>query len=688
MSTGKPSAMKGSPSARKGHKRQNCVRISLIPTMLGPPTRSPSPCMNDIEEESPSSTAEKIPGIGLGFSGTRSLPRPPRTSIFAPDLKANTTSIRAPLTPTSPTLPMANYDHGPLGSLAVTQGCYIPTGLNGKEGNRLSETSIFSIPIFPSPCRNTISRPGTSPPPPTFELTGHLTGYNTRFDSSDAVAGASSPFEMLLDIRVTPGKPLLIDEYDPEQPQLVFQTPTASFKRFPSTFSVIQEEPSSRSNGTPAYEQLRSEDSPPCSPKTILPPSFPAHGGPSTYDLPIKDTTIPEEPLDMIDPGILSKEAFDSLNCPFDSKNGGIMKTPDSSRSSIPFPTSPTSAKSMLEPLLEAAFPSSPPRATNTPSSPSIKRARSATQFGTSPPVFSLQSSPTSIYSLPSPSSPPFPFPPSSPLPRFAQLPTPALNFADMPTLSPLPSGPRVSPPWPLRFSIQKLRRMNSDAEKGGKGERRYLRLGREDSIALPGEESWLDELDGGDAWGEEKSMHLVGDLLNDCEEEGPQLGLETDTTAAPPTTASAAPEPPIAEPKDLLEASNPPPPPDRSSSLWEQGKNFWTSTPPYPPPYSPNKPHQLFQPLASSPPPPAPAARKRLFEVAKDEDAGAGAAPAQENGGVGARRRGAAGSRYRKRSALGVGTPNVRIQVQPPSSGGVGGTPGSLYDAEGFLRV
>ncbi|KAF2276486.1 uncharacterized protein EI97DRAFT_41368 [Westerdykella ornata] len=53
LSSGKPSAMKGSPSARKGHRRQNCVRISLAPTILGPPSRSPSPSvMNDIQEES------------------------------------------------------------------------------------------------------------------------------------------------------------------------------------------------------------------------------------------------------------------------------------------------------------------------------------------------------------------------------------------------------------------------------------------------------------------------------------------------------------------------------------------------------------------------------------------------------------------------------------------------------------
>ncbi|KAK4986793.1 hypothetical protein LTR50_005088 [Elasticomyces elasticus] len=55
MLPGKPSALKGSPSARKGHKRQNCVRISVLaPTILGPHSRCASPVpMRGIQEESP-----------------------------------------------------------------------------------------------------------------------------------------------------------------------------------------------------------------------------------------------------------------------------------------------------------------------------------------------------------------------------------------------------------------------------------------------------------------------------------------------------------------------------------------------------------------------------------------------------------------------------------------------------------
>ncbi len=69
---------------------------------------------------------------------------------------------------------------------------------------------------------------------------------------------------------------------------------------------------------------------------------------------------------------------------------------------------------------------------------------------------------------------------------------------------------------------------MNSDAAnakkaKNGRGERRYLRLGREDSMQLPGEESWLDELEDDEAVevDEEEGRRLVGSVLEGWEDEG-----------------------------------------------------------------------------------------------------------------------------------------------------------------------
>lgn len=78
----------------------------------------------------------------------------------------------------------------------------------------------------------------------------------------------------------------------------------------------------------------------------------------------------------------------------------------------------------------------------------------------------------------------------------------PSLGFGAMPTLNASHiTGPRNSPQSPLRTSIVKLRRMNYDAEKEGKSkagrdERRYLHLGREASIAISGDDSFLDEME------------------------------------------------------------------------------------------------------------------------------------------------------------------------------------------------
>jgi len=775
LSSGKPSAMKGSPSARKGHRRQNCVRISLAPTILGPWIRSPSPSMmKDILEESPNGSTEDR-RVGLGFSNTRSLPRPPSCSTFAPDLKLDSKSIRASLTIISPTLAMTPYDQAPTAGPDDTV----------QEDKRASTSSFFSISTFPNPYYDSITSP------PTFSLSRPSSEYDRREQESSTMP--SSPFEPLLSDSPSSHQPLL-DEYDPEYPRLVFETPESSprAKNFPSPISTIPEESSTVGKSSMDYERLPNGDSPPCSPKTLRPnSSLP----PADTDYPqysVQFSTIQEESfLETIDPAILSNDAFATLNRGFDA-DMCTTQPGKSPRESTPLPESAETANAMLEPLLEAAFGSSPTLENGTGS----QRAYfdQAMQSG--------RSSASSIYSSPSPRTSLCPSPtsflPSSPRPQHAKLPTPSLNFSDMPSLAPSLCGPRGSPPRPLRTSIAKLRRMNSDAEengkdKAGRAERRYLRLGREDSIALPGEESYLDELEDdmeeskeGITLNEAKSRRLVGSLL-DWEEEATMLDLDgpkdTEATGAgaqDPTAASLntqrsegkqnpmdqdqehipssppalSPSSPL--PKSDVETSDPIDP-TRSSSICEHGEKFWQSTPPRPTATSlqqinsPNKPrNNNFLPLASSPlstprsaknrvstgtttaivAPTSTNRRKRAFSVAKDDevsptqvenhfrfssprasiahntatnnniintsDATAGAhntnntnngtpttTPQSRN-----RSNRTSGNRYRKRSALaGIGTPNVnvRIQVQPPS--GEMGTPGSLYDQDGFLR-
>ncbi|KAF2651272.1 hypothetical protein K491DRAFT_100020 [Lophiostoma macrostomum CBS 122681] len=720
-SSGKPSALKGSPSARKGHRRKNSVRISLDPTILGPPSRTPSPSgMKDIQEESPTGTSEKRSSIGLGFTNTRSLPRPPSTSVFAPDVKFAATSIRASLTPSSPTLSMANYDQGP------SRGTRNPSTLNH---NRVSTGSIFTIPTFPSPCHDTVYSSSIISPPPTFAIQRPSNEYEV--EDRDAF-DPSSHFEMMLpdiNIHSSPERPLLTEEYDPERPSLILQTPASgpNVRNFSSPFSTILEEPSPTSvDQVTGYEQMSTSDSPPCSPKTLRPNLHMPFSQPTYPQYSIQHSTIPEEsPLETIDPAILSKDASSTLNSVY-KPNFGIPTGSCSGITSMPMPASPGTAMSMLEPLLEAAFPSSAP---------------ADVQAGHEQPLTPAESSPSSVYTSPSPSDSPLPspLPPRSPRPRNEQLPTPALDFANMPTLAPGLRGPRESPGQPLRTSIAKLRRLNSDAKKGGKdkagrGERRYLRLGREDSIALPGDESFFDELedeeeeeegeDSESTFDEVKGRHLVGDLL-DWEEEATMLDLadtNAPTLTATPTQKSFDEQdtPRQEQAKFSMPSSHVPSSPKvdhddtsviRSSSIWEDGERFWHSTPPAPRTRnssainhtmtitSPNKPKNTFLPLSSSPlstpfSTNTKASRKRDFDVAKDESLTMVENAYTSVGGTSPTGRKIAGSpdsrasRYRRRrEALGVGTPNVRIQVQAPSTGGGNGTPGSLYDAQGFFR-
>lgn len=703
ISTGKPSALKGSPGARKsGHTRQNCVRISLIPTMLGPQSRSPSPAIHDIAEESPQASSEKVQNVGFSLSGTRSLPSPPSTSIFAPELKFNATSIRASLAESSPTLSMANFDHGPIGTPVKTQAHSSLPGASHQDVETMSPSSVISLGAFPSPCHDLPQSCVMISPPPIFALSRPSNEYADDARPYDEMPMMSSPFEVFLDINSSPGRPLVLDNYDLERPYFAHQTPTTKLMRnFSSPFSTILEESSSKSDG---YEQLKSEDSPPCSPKSMPSDSCSNLRDRAAYNLPIKDTAIPEEPMDTIDPAILSKDAFTSLNSPFDYKSGGIAKDRNENCSSTTMLPNFTAAIYSMQPLLDAAFPSSPP--VQHIDLPSTHAPHDSMVFD--PPGLYLQSSPTSDCSFLSPSSP-FPMAPSSPRPAHAQLPllTPTLNFAAVPSLA--PSGPREPPARSLRSSIQTLRRMNSDTQKGNKAERRYANLGREDSIALPGEESWLEDLDKYEdedegTWDEDKGRALVGDLGFDWDEnwDATVLDLYTDPVLSSipeiSTSASSTPTPTVngdadglnmeesvAEAnveKDYLFNGRS----DRHSSIWEDGEKFWASTqPPHPPQLSsPNKPIDRFVPLSSSPLSTR-SGKKRAFEVAKDE------LPAQEDvvkeKGSLERDMKRDSGKYRKRSVLGVGTPNVKVNVVPPSSGGREGTPGSLYDGDGFLR-
>ena len=214
----KPSAMKGSPTAKKGHKRQNCVRIStLTPQILGPPSSRPtSPSiMQGIEEEpgDGGDTAASPPGVRFVSSQRHS--RPPSACSFAPNLRIQT--LRASLTPSSPTLSAwtAYQEHG-----LPSQVSDSSLSASASPGTRpispqSRRSSNFSIQAFPSPGKVTIADVQLRQPIPEFCLSR---------PSTDTVEGESlSPFglQLSLDPDMPSSPPMPVpkhDEYDPAHP--------------------------------------------------------------------------------------------------------------------------------------------------------------------------------------------------------------------------------------------------------------------------------------------------------------------------------------------------------------------------------------------------------------------------------------------------------------------------------------
>ncbi|KAL6706333.1 hypothetical protein ACN47E_005623 [Coniothyrium glycines] len=700
-SAGKPSALKGSPSARQGHRRKNSVRISLVPIIHGLPNQTQNlPTSNGATDE-PMEKKTTINSNGLGLT-SRALPTPPASVKFEPELKSGATSIKASLTTSSTALPLVEYDQ----SYVVFPTDTILPHLSERELKRLSNGSIFSLSRFPNaPSVIEVQELDTSESHMLPSKQSH--DFHSNWMPETPLI-QQNPFGMQTPERQnSPEQRDLIglDEYDPERPSCVYQTPPAKNAPVPykSACTTIIEESSVNSNKTIDVNQKIYGDSPPVSPKTISPPRFTLDNNPA-YRLPIHSTMIPEDTSDTIDPALLSKDNFLVLNSSVDDISSSFYRTPNSSRLSL---IMPRTASSMLEPLIA-----------NNVDSPTIGHTQSR-QSSSEYSSRSLSPSPgASPIELPSPVFP------CSPRPAHAELPLNRLsiNFSEMPRLTPSPRGPRGSPPRPLRSSIAQLRRMNSDAadakkEKAGRGERRYLRLGREDSMQVPGDESWLDELEDSNPieLDEAEGRRLVGSVLEEWDEGHAVLDLnnDDDTEAFPSTSAHFEPASVTVVEADTTAGAS-----QRISSIWEDGEKYWSDQPHQqqhtpPRPGSPNKPKDYhYQPLASSPltnahfSPPASRSsssnspnRKRHFDIAKDDP------PSQEdcmhpyspsspqskqrhdNNSNDNRRNGVVGGRYRKRNALGTATTNVRIQVTSPG-GSVMGTPGSLYDAQGFLNL
>ncbi|EME81944.1 uncharacterized protein MYCFIDRAFT_197213 [Pseudocercospora fijiensis CIRAD86] len=291
----KPSALKGSPNARKNHKRQkSCVRIStLTPEVLGPDrsrSTSPSGLMHEIKEERESDEIVRQPSQRQSSMYLARGAKPPSASASTDNLRIQT--LRASLTPSSPTLSTWNAyrETSGLPSQPSDSNMTTLTLTASRPVSRQSDRS-FSIPKFPSPA----ARKSQATISPVAIDTAPMPEFAPACPSSDEgeESHSSSPFaldmssEEAMPVEIPSSPPLPIsktEEYDPAWPMISF-IPTASSEHDPAS------PPDNNNNNNNNDDDIRSslflpfarpisyssrdsvimedEDSPPCSPKTL-----------------------------------------------------------------------------------------------------------------------------------------------------------------------------------------------------------------------------------------------------------------------------------------------------------------------------------------------------------------------------------------------------------------------------------
>ncbi|KAF7187004.1 hypothetical protein HII31_11613 [Pseudocercospora fuligena] len=444
----KPSALKGSPNARKNHKRQkSCVRIStLTPEVLGPDrsrSASPSGLMHEIKEERESDEIVRQPSHRESSMYLARGAKPPSASASTDNLRIQT--LRASLTPSSPTLSTWN------GYRETTSLPSQPSDSNmttltltpmdaSRPVSRQSDRS-FSIPKFPSPARK--SQATISPvaidtaPMPEFAAACPTSDEGEESHSSSPFAlDMSSEEAMPVEIPSSPPLPLSkTEEYDPAWPMISF-VPTASSEYDPasppdrsSLFLPFARPVSYNSRDSVIME----DDSPPCSPKTVPIPESPT--------IPAKNSRREE------------RREFSKLT----SENASAIMSRSKTAPQLGFPgTIP-----VLAPTTQYDEDQDLPRwepsqqddveEEITPRETEMRVARAP-----------------SLSTIPQSSSSPPPAP-----------------FSRERTTSPM--GPRPEPAQSTLKNAMALRRMNSEVNcHRSRGSRTYVRLGREASPLLP----------------------------------------------------------------------------------------------------------------------------------------------------------------------------------------------------------
>ena len=450
------SALKGSPNARKGHRRQSCVRLALQPTILGPRMRTPSQSsIIDVDDYPP----EMVPPLRLN-SPIQALGRQGDIASVYPEAREGHGSNRADITPRTSPLAL----HPVRRSLA---------------------SSEVSIPKFPSPCR---AMRADIAPPPTFVFSRpsneFITENLSNIPSIDVFAHPITPAQLGIIAKNHPISTeneiqprLLFQELDaieqPHSPEISIQSPAttpdqeAAFETVDTKFQAVL---SSR-------QATGSVCSPPCSPKSLQGIAIPPNLSVSRVDEVIEDS-----PLDLT--MSLCTESFSTT-----SDNTAAGATMDISNAlSLKDIDTPNEAEDVQDGLEQKI------------------------------------------------------------------------------------QGPRIQPPKPIRDSVMKLRRMNSDVKPTFRADRRYLRLGREGSPTLTGEDSspelfiW-DTLNIESASGSERSTLCIPQI----DRKSPLSAIEP-SRLDPPQEVNESLDQQIQQATSTLREESA----IRTSSVWEDGEKFW----------------------------------------------------------------------------------------------------------------
>jgi hypothetical protein len=495
----KPSALKGSPNARKGHRRQNCVRIStLTPQILGPPSSRPtSPSiMHGIEEEPidfdvPANTMAGLPIV----SHQRRLSN---ATAFAPHLRIST--LRASLTSSSPTLSTCTwttlqdqglssqpFDHQP--SAPASPGTLGSRSVSHHSG----QYSRYSIPAFPSPSKSTVTTVQRDQPVPEFYFTRPSTdeppfdfgwGHDEEpalFDlhisdnpDVDAEIPSSPPMPIMKEDEYDPACPVLTipnrngsREYDPASP--AFVATAAEQTCHSSPYTVTFSDDTARYSRPVSYNEEYQPNPPPCSPKST-PQDFGTyspeeHSGSSTPCAAL--SSIEKEKLTSANASIImARIRTHSRKVDFP---GAPILPPPIDDNPVPFPLSTTRNRSV-----STATYLNPHRPAPRPPLPADDDVETGT--------------PTSLLPRPRPRPQRTSAPTRSPSPSPTRASPTAESKRTSTTSTTLPAGPRAPPAKSLARQIVALRRLNSEMDTSTSHQsRRYIHgLLREPAPLLP----------------------------------------------------------------------------------------------------------------------------------------------------------------------------------------------------------